>query len=176
MEQFVLKHDRRIIGWDEILGGNPSPDAIIVSWRPHKDKDLATLGGGRQLILAPSQYTYFDSYQAPRETQPKAMRRDVPLDKVYPWNPCPNSLQSHVLGVESCLWTEYIPTQQHAEYMLYPRLLAFAEIGWSPQVKRSYHDFMERLKPVLQLIHEDGYSYFNSDTRSIVPSKTAGSQ
>lgn len=166
IEKFLMKHGRRMIGWDEILDGRPSSDAVIMSWRPHHGQDLSQMGREHQLIMAPSQYTYFDSYQAPRETQPKAMWRDVPLDKVYSLNPCPDSLQSRILGLECCLWTEFISTQEHAEYMLYPRVLAFAELAWSPQDKRSYHDFLQRLKPITHLLKVDGYNYFDIDHSS----------
>lgn len=163
IEKFLMKHGRRMVGWDEILDGRPSSDAVIMSWRPHHEQDLSQLGREHLLIMAPSQYTYFDSYQAPRETQPKAMWRDVPLDKVYRLNPCPDRLQSRVLGVECCLWTEFISTPEHAEYMLYPRALAFAELAWSPQDKRNYDGFLQRLKPITQLLQEDGYHYFDID-------------
>ena len=163
LQKYAASCGRQIIGWDEILDGNLSKDAVIMSWRPQSGSAQKALQDGFKVIMAPSHNTYFDSYQAPRSTQPKAMERDVPLTKAYNWDPAPDSLSNagNVLGVQCCLWTEFIETEAHAEYMLYPRLMALAEVAWTPQDTRQYEDFLQRAKGQEQVLKSLDYKFFN---------------
>lgn len=163
LQNYAKSCGRQIIGWDEILDGNLSKDAIIMSWRPQSGSAQKALREGFKVIMAPSHNTYFDSYQAPRSTQPKAMKRDVPLSKAYNWDPAPDSLAnvSNVLGVQCCLWTEFIETEAHAEYMLYPRLMALSEVAWTPQAARQYNDFLRRAIGQEVVLKSLGYNFFN---------------
>lgn len=162
MERFVQSRDRRIIGWDEILDGTPSEEAVIMSWRPQSGSAIRALTNCHDIIMAPSHNTYFDSYQAARETQPKAMNRDVPLANAYNWDPAPDSLPrlDHVLGVQCCLWTEFITSSNHAEYMLYPRLMALAEVAWATQGHRHYNDFVQRAIRQETILRKMGFACY----------------
>lgn len=163
LQNYAESHGRQIIGWDEILDGNLSKGAIIMSWRPQSGSAQKALRDGFKVIMSPSHNTYFDSYQAPRSTQPIAMKRDVPLSKAYNWDPAPDSLSNvgNVLGVQCCLWTEFIETEAHAEYMLYPRLLALAEVAWTPQNARRYEDFTQRALAQEKWLRSLGYNFFD---------------
>lgn len=163
LQNYVESHGRKIIGWDEILDGNLSKEAIIMSWRPQSGSAQKALQEGFKVIMAPSHNTYFDSYQASRSTQPTAMKRDVPLIKAYNWDPAPDSLSNvdNVLGVQCCLWTEFIETEAHAEYMLYPRLMAMAEVAWTPQDVRQYEDFVQRALAQEKKLKSLGYNFFD---------------
>ncbi len=163
LQKYVESRGRKIIGWDEILDGNLSENAVVMSWRPQSGSAQKALREGLEVIMAPSHNTYFDSYQAPRSTQPKAMARDVPLSKAYDWNPAPDSLSNagNVLGVQCCLWTEFIESETHAEYMLYPRLMALAEVAWTPQDRRQYEDFLQRAACQEQVLKTLGYHFFD---------------
>lgn len=163
LQKYAESCGRQIIGWDEILDGNLSKNAVIMSWRPQSGSAQKALREGFKVIMAPSHNTYFDSYQAPRSTQPKAMKRDVPLSKAYNWDPAPDSLSNvgNVLGVQCCLWTEFIETGAHAEYMLYPRLMALSEVAWTPQASRQYKDFIQRAMGQEQVLKSLHYNFFD---------------
>ena len=156
-EEFLNSKGRRLIGWDEILEGGLAPEATVMSWRGEAAGFKSTRMG-HDVIMTPGSYMYFDFYQADPRYQPVAIGGYTPIRKVYSYNPIPqDSLTAkeakHFLGVQANTWTEYIPTPEHLEYMMFPRALAVAEIGWTPQEKRDWQDFKPRVNahiPVLQ--------------------------
>ncbi len=156
-EEFLNSKGRRLIGWDEILEGGLAPEATVMSWRGEA-AGFKSARMGHDVIMTPGSYMYFDFYQADPRYQPVAIGGYTPIRKVYSYNPIPqDSLTAkeakHFLGVQANTWTEYIPTPEHLEYMMFPRALAVAEIGWTPQEKRDWQDFKPRVNahiPVLQ--------------------------
>ena len=106
--------------------------------------------GGHDVIMTPTSHCYFDFYQADPETEPKAFNGLTTLEKVYGFEPTPAILTEgearHVLGAQGNVWTEYISTPEHAEYMAVPRMLALAEVVWSPKNCRDWDDFRRRLE------------------------------
>lgn len=156
-EKFLNSKGRRLIGWDEILEGGLAPEATVMSWRGEA-AGFKSARMGHDVIMTPGSYMYFDFYQADPRHQPVAIGGYTPIRKVYSYNPIPqDSLTAeeakHFLGVQANTWTEYIPTPEHLEYMMFPRALAVAEIGWTPQEKRDWQDFKPRVNahiPVLQ--------------------------
>lgn len=156
-EKFLNSKGRRLIGWDEILEGGLAPEATVMSWRGEA-AGFKSARMGHDVIMTPGSYMYFDFYQADPRHQPVAIGGYTPIRKVYNYNPIPqDSLTAeeakHFLGVQANTWTEYIPTPEHLEYMMFPRALAVAEIGWTPQEKRDWQDFKPRVNahiPVLQ--------------------------
>lgn len=153
IDKFVTAKGRRIIGWDEILEGNGtslrlSPNATVMSWRGTK-YGLDAARKQHDVIMTPGQYCYFDHFQGDPATQPTGFGGSLPLSMVYSYNPTPATLSpaeaSHILGVQANLWTEYIDTPDQAEYMLWPRAAALAEIAWSPLEQKNYDDFTRRL-------------------------------
>ena len=161
IEKFVGSKGRRIIGWDEILEGGLAPNATVMSWRGEAG-GIETAKQHHDVIMSPTSYFYLDYYQADPRTEPMAMGGSVvPLWRVYSYNPIPASLTpheaSHIIGVQGNVWTEYISTPEHAEYMAFPRGAAVAEIGWSPQSLRNYPDFKQRV--VHQFKRYDGIGW-----------------
>ncbi|MCI7286954.1 family 20 glycosylhydrolase [Parabacteroides sp. AGMB00274] len=156
-EEFLNSKGRRLIGWDEILEGGLAPEATVMSWRGEA-AGFKSARMGHDVIMTPGSYMYFDFYQADPRHQPVAIGGYTPIRKVYSYNPIPqDSLTAeeakHFLGVQANTWTEYIPTPEYLEYMMFPRALAVAEIGWTPQEKRDWQDFKPRVNahiPVLQ--------------------------
>ncbi len=163
IERFLLAHDRRIIGWDEILEGGLAPEATVMSWR-------GTAGGieaarqGHDVIMTPTSHMYFDYYQSEDSSgEPLAIGGYLPLEKVYSFEPVPPELTEtearHVLGAQGNLWTEYIATPDHAEYMAYPRALALAEVAWSPKASRDWAGFRNRLPAQLARLEALGVNF-----------------
>ena len=100
--------------------------------------------------MTPGNWCYFDYYQDTTKTEPLAIGGFVPVSKVYSFEPLPMQLSTaegkYILGAQANLWTEYITTPEHAEYMAYPRACALAEVVWSPKDSRNYNDFLQRMQ------------------------------
>ena len=115
--------------------------------------------------MSPGQYCYLDGYQDAPYSQPEAIGGYLPLSKVYSYNPVPDSLSASekelIYGVQANLWTEYVPTEEHAEYMLYPRMIALAEVAWSKQENRSWEDFHTRALKIVDELKQKGYNPFD---------------
>lgn len=148
MEKYLNEKGRTIIGWDEILEGGLAPNATVMSWRG-KDGAIAAAQAGHQAIMTPVSHCYFDYYQDDPASQPLSIGGLITLEKVYSFDPIPSELTAEearfILGGQANLWTEYIPTTAHAEYMAYPRAIAMAEVLWTPREQRSWESFTERL-------------------------------
>jgi hexosaminidase len=149
VEKYLNSKDRQIIGWDEILEGGLAPNATVMSWRG-EEGGIAAAKQGHDVIMTPTGWCYFDYYQdTTAENEPLAIGGYLPVSKVYSYEPIPAVLTAdeakHILGVQANLWTEYIPTPEHVEYMMYPRACAIAEVAWSAKENRNYEDFLTRL-------------------------------
>ncbi len=162
IERFLARHGRALIGWDEILEGGLPPEATVMSWRG-MDGGIAAAKQGHDVIMTPGSHVYFDHYQGAREFEPLAIGGYTPLDKVYAFEPVPQSLSAaearHVLGAQGNVWTEYIKTPEHVEYMVFPRLLALSEVVWSPRDLRDWQSFAARLPAQLRYLDRQGVSY-----------------
>ena len=164
MEKFLNKHGRNLLGWDEILEGGLAPNATVMSWRG-VEGGLKAIEGGHRAIMSPGGYCYFDSYQDAPHTQPEAIGGYLPLKKVYSYDPIPETFTPEqaalMYGVQANLWAEYIPTKEHMEYMIYPRILALAEVAWSPVANKNYEDFHGRALKAVDELRSKGYNTFD---------------
>lgn len=163
MERFLNSHGRKLLGWDEILDGGLAPNATVMSWRG-TEGGLAAIRSGHKAIMSPGQYCYLDGYQDAPYSQPEAIGGYLPLKKVYGYEPVPDSLSADeaklMYGVQANLWTEYISTEEHAEYMLYPRAIALAEVAWSKPENKSWEDFHRRALKIVDELKAKGYHPF----------------
>ena len=163
IEKFLNDHGRKIIGWDEIIEGGLSPTATVMSWRG-EEGGIKAVKAGNQAIMTPGKYCYLDAFQDAPNTQPMAIGGYLTLEKVYSFEPVPDSLSTKeaelILGVQGNVWTEHIPTPEHYEYMIYPRILALAEIGWSPSEVKKWDNFHTRALQAVNILREQGYNPF----------------
>lgn len=146
--KFLSLHHRKLIGWDEILEGGLAQDAAVMSWRGTEGGKTAAKQK-HHVVMTPTSHCYFDYYQGDPSNEPLAIGGYVPLEKVYSFEPIPDSLtdveKKYILGAQANLWTEYIGNEQHVEYMIFPRICALSEVVWSPVEKRNYENFRQRL-------------------------------
>lgn len=153
IEKFLNDHGRQIIGWDEILEGGLAPNATVMSWRG-TEGGIEAARQGHDVIMTPNAHLYLDHYQSKSPGEPIAIGGYTPVKEVYDYEPVPEELNAeeakHILGAQGNVWTEYIPTSDQVEYMVYPRAAALAEIVWSSPEKRDYNDFLDRLEPNLE--------------------------
>ena len=160
IERFLASRNRRMVGWDEIRQGGLSETAIVLS-RKREQGLRSALENGNDVIMTPYLNCYFDYYQGSRETEPLAFGGFLPLRTAYDLDPFEglNAEQSRrILGVQCNLWTEFVATLDHAEYMLLPRLAAFAERAWTGG-EGNYPDFLRRLESLSRLYDAQGYEY-----------------
>ncbi len=163
IERYLTAHGRRLIGWDEILEGGLASQATVMSWRG-TDGGIEAARMGHDVIMAPNSDVYFDYYQSvDRTAEPLAIGGYTPLDDVYAFEPIPDELSEtdaqYILGAQGQLWTEYIKTEEHAEYMVLPRMVALAEVLWSPKATRDWESFLRRLPNQFRKLDSLGYNY-----------------
>lgn len=164
IERFVNSKGRRIIGWDEILDGGLAPDATVMSWRG-TEGGIQAMEMGHDVIMTPGRYCYLDHAQDAPFKEPESIGGYLPLDSVYVYEPVEPSMPAdkvhHLKGLQANLWAEYIPTDEHAEYMYWPRAFAIAETAWSPAERKNLADFRRRAAGALEALRAEGYSTFD---------------
>ena len=163
IETFLNDRGRQLIGWDEILEGGLAPNAMVMSWRGSRGGIEAALAG-HDVVMSPNTHCYFDYYQSEDiANEPPAIGRFLPLETVYAFEPVPADLSAelatHILGAQGNVWTEYMPTSEQVEYMVFPRACALAEVVWSSPQGRDFADFLVRLDVLLRRLRALGVHY-----------------
>lgn len=138
MQKFVESKGKQIIGWDEVLDGGANPDVTVMYWRGWvKNAPLKAVSGGNKVIMTPTNPLYFDY-----ENNSTSVYNVYTMDVVYP--NIPEDKKDLILGAQANLWTEMIPSEQQAEFQMYPRMLALAERVWTDDTK-NFEEFEQRL-------------------------------
>ena len=164
IEKFVNANNREIIGWDEILQGGLAPNAKVMSWLG-EEGGIKSAQQHHEVIMSPHNRYYLDYYQADPNSENICMGHKVTLQDMYEYNPVPEVLtpeqRQYIIGVEGCVWTEYMATPQRVEYMAYPRMCAISESAWSSEYK-DWNDFTMRLEHHFARLDELKVSYCRS--------------
>ena len=165
IERFIVSKGRKLIGWDEILEGGLPPEATVMSWRGTKGA-VEAAKQGHDVVLTPSNVTYFNRLQSDASDEPPSHDYPTPLRAVYDFEPVPVELTEaeavHVLGTQANLWTEHVRTEPRMEHMAFPRLAALAEIAWTPRAEREWTGFLQRLAPQMQRYRKAGIAAADS--------------
>ena len=182
MTDFLEQRGKKIIGWDEILEGEVAENAIVMSWR-------GTAGGikaaqmGHDVIMTPNTFYYLDYYQTlDKENEPLAIGGYLPVEKCYSYEPFADSMtpqqREHILGVQANLWTEYITTFEHLQYMLLPRMAALSEVQWCDQDRKDWDRFYDSADEFCAIYDAAGYNYakhiFRNTTGSVSINREKG--
>lgn len=148
IENILLKHEKTMIGWDEILEGGLAASATVMSWTG-EGGGITAANMGHDVIMTPLEYAYYDAGQGAPEVEPITISFGISLEKAYHYEPVAKGVRQdkahHILGAQANLWTEYSLTGEHTEYLLYPRLLAMAELTWTEKKMKDYSSFVRRL-------------------------------
>lgn len=162
VERFLESHGRHIIGWDEILDGGLAPNATVMSWRTTEGGTQAT-ALGHDAIMTPQKFSYIDAAQDKPDVEPAAFGLYLPLQKMWEYNPTEGMPDaSHIIGVQANLWSEYVVSDEYAEYMYWPRGLAVAETGWTElENKKDYEEFRGRALDANNQMARKGYHVFD---------------
>ncbi|MDQ3394201.1 MAG: beta-N-acetylhexosaminidase [Bacteroidota bacterium] len=162
IEKYLNSKGKKLIGWDEILEGGLAPNAAVMSWQGTKG-GITAAKSGHYVVMSPGTHLYFDHYQTDPENEPLAIGGYTTLEKVYQFEPLPQELSpeehEYVLGAQANVWTEYMPTPEHVEYMVFPRISALAEVVWSPKDDRDWNNFKERIPKQLKRYEYRGINY-----------------
>ena len=139
---------KKVIGWDEIIEGGLNQNTTVMSWRGEEGA-ITAAKAGNNAIMTPRLYCYFDLYQRKSKDEPLAVGGFTPLSKVYSFEPVSKELDlneaSKIIGAQGSLWTEFIKTPKHVEYMIVPRMTALSEVVWSRRKSRNFDEFKLRL-------------------------------
>ncbi len=175
MEKYLNSKGKILIGWDEILEGGLAPNAVVMSWRGEAG-GIEAAKMNHDVIMTPGNPVYFDHYQGDPATEPIGIGGFNTLKRVYDYEPVPKQLDNeqakHVLGAQANLWTEYVPTTQHVEYMVLPRMLALSEVVWSPKESKNWNSFNQRLQSHFNAFRQKGWNYsegnFKAEIKPVV--------
>jgi hexosaminidase len=179
METFLSRHDRRLIGWDEILEGGLPPQATVMSWRGI-DGGLAAASQGHDVVMSPSSDLYFDYLQTDSPNEPPGRPAVIDLRKVYAFEPVPQALDSgkhhHIIGMQANVWTEHMRSFARVQHAIFPRIAAVAETAWSPRARKDYDGFLARLPAQLRRYDALGIGYARTpfEVRIDVAQQNAG--
>lgn len=162
IERHLSKRGKKMIGWDEILEGGLAPNATVMSWRGMRG-GIEAAKSKHDVIMTPTTHVYFDYGQGDPAYEPLNIGSYVPLSKVYSFEPVPPELTpdeaKYVIGGQANIWTEYMKTASHVEYMAFPRMLALSEVLWSKKEDRDFADFQRRLNAILPRLDKQGVNY-----------------
>jgi len=162
IEAFLIKHGRRMIGWDEILDGGVTRNATIMSWRG-EDGGIKASRAGNDVVMTPDGPLYFDALQGDANDEPEAIGGLTSAEDVYDYEPTPKALDAtaakHILGIQGNVWSEYITTPSYLFYMLLPRMLALSDIAWTDQHPRTWNTFETAMGAQLPWLTQHGYNY-----------------
>ncbi len=170
VEKYINSKGKKIIGWDEILEGGLAPNATVMSWRGEQG-GIDAAKQNHDVIMSPGSHCYLDHSQS-EKADSLTIGGYLPLDKVYSYEPVPAALSTaqatHVLGAQVNVWTEYMVYPSKVEYMIFPRLSAFAEVVWSPKEQRSFTDFKKKLPAIFER-----YNFWKTNYNKVYPEGAA---
>ncbi len=163
MESYVSARGKTIIGWDEMLDGEISPKAVIMSWHEDAEGRNRIISSGHPMIISSEGHFYLDYYQDYPVVEPICFGGFTPLKKSYEFDPFEDLSgdASLVMGMQCNLWTEAVETPEHAEHMMYPRILAMAETSWHGYEGKDYSGFKRRVLNFQRKMERMGYTPFD---------------
>lgn len=164
--RYIRSKGKMLIGWDELTNSTLPEEAIIVGWRGRGEAAFKAARQGHPYILAPAQVVYLIRYQGPQWFEPRTYFGNNTLADVYRYEPLQEGIEPAwadlLMGVQACLWTEFTHSAREAEYLIFPRLTALAEVAWSPQDQRDWENYLGRLDQLLLHLETAGVNYARS--------------
>jgi len=170
VQKILNAKGKKLLGWDEILEGGVNPDAAVMSWRG-MEAGIEASNAGHNVVMTPTTYAYLDYNQGDQTIDPP-IYAGLRLSKSYSFEPVPEGANAkYILGGQGNLWTEQIETLKHAEYMIYPRAWALADVFWSPKEAKNYNNFVKRMEDHFSRSDVAGVNYAKAVYDPIVKTK-----
>jgi hexosaminidase len=161
----------KLMAWEESLRAGVSTDVAVIAWHSAQEGWEAA-AKGHKVIMAPAEFVSMDTYQSDPTAAPEAMAGFLPLEKVYAFNPVradmPEGPASNIMGIQANMWTRFANDESRIEYMLWPRLIALAEAGWSTPERKSYYDFRRRVAGAVEYLGANSYNCFDLENEMAV--------
>ena len=162
MEKYINSKGKQIIGWDEILEGGLAPNATVMSWRGVSG-GIEAAKMNHEVIMTPNATCYLDHYQAKdTSNEPLAIGGYTPIEEIYNYEPIPDeldeSLHKYIIGAQGNVWTEYMKTSDHVEYMVFPRIFALSEVVWAEN-RPSFNDFENKVIGMYPILEKMDINY-----------------
>lgn len=164
VQDIVASHGKQVIGWDEIAHATLKPGTLVQYWA-RAENAIKGVNQGAKVLMSPSKYAYIDMKYDSTSIYGLNWAGYIEVDHGYNWDPAslvPEITQDNIIGVETPLWSETVSNRQEAEYLLFPRLLGYAEIGWTPAGLRNWDDYRLRLAAHGERMDAMGISFFRS--------------
>ncbi len=166
MGEFIASKGKVLVGWDELVDTPMPENAMIVGWRGDGSGAFKAGELGHKYVMAPAKTLYFIRYQGPQWFEPRTYFGNVTLEDVYHYNPLPDTIsekcRSNFIGTQACLWSEFVESTQDAQYLIFPRLMAYSENAWSTYANLDWAAFLKRLDGVLERMDFMGIEYARS--------------
>jgi hexosaminidase len=164
VQDIVTTHGKQVIGWDEIALATLKPGSVVQYWA-RADNAIKGVNQGAKVLMSPSKYAYIDMKYDSTSVYGLDWAGYIEVDHGYNWDPAtlvPEIKMQNIIGIEATLWAETVSTRTEAEYLLFPRLLGYAEIGWTPAEQRSWDDYKLRLGAQGERMEAMGISFYRS--------------
>ncbi|HJR14580.1 MAG TPA: family 20 glycosylhydrolase [Rhodanobacteraceae bacterium] len=159
---YLSRHGRTAVGWDEILHGKVPASAVVMSWHEPAGA-VEALQQGHDVVMSSSPTLYLDHYQSDLHDEPPGRPEVESLKDVYDYDPVPSGTTAsearHILGVQANLWAEYMPTFARVQHAVFPRVAALSEVAWSPASVHDWHGFVQRMPAELARYRALGIGY-----------------
>jgi hexosaminidase len=163
VQTIVNKYGKNMIGWEEITKARIKPTTIAQQWK--SDSATAALQYGSKLILSPSNKAYLDMKYTPATELGLNWAGVIEVKDSYDWDPAvflPGVTEQNIVGIEPPIWGETVRNISAVEYLAMPRLVALAEVAWTPQISREWQGFRSRLAAHAPRWHYLGVNYYRS--------------
>jgi hexosaminidase len=163
-QEIVISHGKKSIGWDEVATAGLAEGSVAQLWK-HTDYALMAKETGNKVLFSPASRTYLDMQYDSTSRIGLHWAAYIEVDSAYLWDPgdmVPGISDANILGIEAPLWGETIRNIADIDYLTFPRLLALAEVGWTPQPKRNYEDFLRRLRAQQAWLTEQGVGTYGT--------------
>lgn len=167
INSYVQSKGRKAIGWDEVTYGKPKEDITVIGWQGDGNTAVNyALETGRDFIMSPAKKMYLIRYQGPQWFEPFTYFGNITLSNVYNYEPFgadwSDKLKSQLLGIQGSMWTEFCKSPSDVEYMMYPRMLAVADVAWRPEGSGNWPEFIKSVDAFLPTLEKCGISYARS--------------
>lgn len=164
VQDIVKANGKQAIGWDDIAIAGLKPGTVAQHWANVKNANEAAKQGAK-IILSPATKAYMDMKYDSTTKLGLNWAANIEVDNAYIWDPAtliPGVGKEQILGIEAALWTETITNLDEIEYMVFPRLPGYAEIGWTPTSSRNWNEYKERLGRQVERFKALGIDFYRS--------------
>lgn len=160
-QKIVAKYGKRMIGWDEVATADIGASSVTQWWNSRKNAELG-IAQGTQLILSPANKAYLDMKYDESSNHGLDWAALIPVDTAYNWYPEDLIDKEHILGIEAPLWSETITNISELEYLAFPRVIGYAELGWTSKENRNWDDYKIRLAHQTPFLEKNNVSFYRS--------------